>query len=110
MKQENKKGDPDGTPSPGPLTVPLVPPGCVQKALAVMHQELVVRVLNGPQEQRQQVPAVNHPAGGSTGWRSGQFCGKAGGREPWQSKGSPTPLACKQHLWPKDHGGSSLLH
>lgn len=75
---ENANGGQDRTPSGRLLTVPLVPPGCVQEALAVMHQELVLRVLGCPQEQGQQVPAVNHPTGRSTGTQGG-----AAGRWAW---------------------------
>ena len=59
----------------------LVPAGGVQKALAVVHEELVVRVPRGPLEQGQQVPAVHHPAGGSEGrgLRAGPL---GGGQDP----------------------------
>lgn len=62
---------PQGTPSRSLLTVPLVPARRVQKCLAVVQQELVLRVWRCPQQQGQQSPAVDHPAGGSGG---GQGC------------------------------------
>lgn len=62
-KQKNENRGQEVTPSPSLLTVPLMPPGCVQKLPTVMQQELVVGVLRCPPQQGQQVPAVNHPAG-----------------------------------------------
>ena len=62
-KQKNEKRGREVTPSPSLLTVPLMPPGCVQKLPTVMQQELVVGVPRCPPQQGQQVPAVNHPAG-----------------------------------------------
>lgn len=67
---------PQGTPSRSLLTVPLVPARRVQKCLAVVQQELVLRVWRCPQQQGQQSPAVDHPAGGSGGVR-------AAGQGPW---------------------------
>lgn len=79
------------TPSGRLLTVPLVPPGCVQEALAVMHQELVLRVLGCPQEQGQQVPAVNHPTGRSTGTQGGAAEGGRGLNKPRAAPGQSAP-------------------
>ena len=71
IKKQKMRTPQDVTSSCRLLTVPLLPPGCVQEALAVMHQELVARVLGCPQQQGQQVPTVNHPTGRNTGTQGG---------------------------------------
>lgn len=48
------------------LSVPLAPPDRMQKLLAVMHQDLVLRVLHSPEQQWYQAAAADHPADGNT--------------------------------------------